>query len=209
MKRNLGLKIMAIILSLGLWLLVISKERTEVAVEVPVQFENVSSGLGVLKQEGQTVNVTVKGPERLLKNLDYSNIHVKLNLSKARIGENTIKIDRSAVNLPAFVKFVEASPHHMKVTVEETYKKVVPVTVAIKGYPMKGYVINRIEAYPSTVEVEGLESRVKGLLSALTERINISNSTATINKEVLLDIDDRNITSSVKTIKAKVVITKR
>ena len=85
--ENLGLKIAAVLLSIVLWLFVTSRGQSEISIDVPLEFKNIPSGLEMVNHSTKTISLSIKGQERLIKNIKPSDIMVSVDLSKARKGE--------------------------------------------------------------------------------------------------------------------------
>jgi hypothetical protein len=67
-ESNSGLKILAIIIALGLW--VAGHRDVERAVEVPVEFRNIPSDLMVMDNRVDYVVLRLTGPRTLVSTLD-------------------------------------------------------------------------------------------------------------------------------------------
>lgn len=120
MRHNIWLKLACVMLALAMWLFVVTKEQASVTLETQVEFSGLPSGLAVVDPgEPHVTAITVKGPERLLKNLDKAGIRVFVDMKKARAGKHRYEIDKSAVRLPALVRLASVSPSSLVVVMEE------------------------------------------------------------------------------------------
>ncbi|MDP2168114.1 MAG: hypothetical protein Q8J64_07270 [Thermodesulfovibrionales bacterium] len=129
MKKNLGLKIASLALALIMWLSVVVKEQSSVIVDVPVKFKNMPAGIEAV-DDAPTAAVSLRGPERLLRNLASPDVRIYLDMGRAQTGRHSYAIDSDSVYLPALVNLISVSPASVFVTIEETRKK-----VEIRGKP--------------------------------------------------------------------------
>ncbi|MDI6745172.1 MAG: CdaR family protein, partial [Thermodesulfovibrionales bacterium] len=84
MKRrlleNFGLKVTAVIMAIILWFFVISKGQSEISFDVPVELKNIPPGLESVKYGTKNVSVSLKGQDRLLRNIKPSDVRVHVDL---------------------------------------------------------------------------------------------------------------------------------
>lgn len=203
---NLGLKIAAVLLSIVLWVFVTSRGQSEISIDVPLEFLNIPPGLEIVNRSVKTVSLSIKGQERLVKNLRPSEIRVSIDLSKARKGESIYYISRDDIKLPHAVTVTNISPSSVKVTTEETISKTVRVVPLIVGEPENGYYVKSVEVSPQTVSVEGLRSTLLKLKSVKTEPIDITGFSESFSQDLKVDYTGRNIRSKVNDVNVKVVI---
>src|SRR3972149_1189850 len=93
--KNFLLKAASFLLAVVVWFSVITKVQSSVTYEVPVEFKNIPKGVE-MAEPPDAIAVTVRGPERLIKNLDASNIGVRLDMGKAKKGRHRYNIDNKA-----------------------------------------------------------------------------------------------------------------
>src|SRR5262252_3112060 len=64
--HNLGLKFVSLVLAVGLWLAVARQPTAEVAVEVPIAFENMPGNLEISSVDIPKAQIRLRGPERAI-----------------------------------------------------------------------------------------------------------------------------------------------
>lgn len=207
LRENLWLKVSAVLLSVFLWLFVTSSGQSEQTFEVPVEFKNVPIGMGIVNSSIKSVNVTVRGQERLMKNLRGSDIRVLVSLTKAMKGEGTYFIEKDDVKLPYAMSVINVQPPSIKLSLEEMVTKTVRVKPVIIGVPEKGFFVGQITVDPRTVQVKGLQSDIKRLRDVRTEAIDITGFNKTITQEVNLDAGINGLTPDSLFVKVTVTIT--
>jgi YbbR domain-containing protein len=204
--ENLGLKVSAVLLATCLWLFVTSRGQSEISLDVPLEFQNVPAGLGIISDNAKTVIVTVKGQERLMRNLKASDIRVVVDLSKAKKGEGVYPIDRDNIRLPFAMTVTNIAPPTCRVRLEEVVSKKVPVRPAIIGSPGKGYYMESVRVDPSHVTVKGLRSEVKKVKELDTELFDIAGLTKTTTRELDVETSWVNVKADTAAVKVTVVI---
>ena len=85
--ENLGLKLLAGALAIGLWLSVVGESVIERGFEVPVGFENIPVDLQVAGDPPDTVHVRVRGAMSIVNRLAVGDVVAVLDLAGERPGE--------------------------------------------------------------------------------------------------------------------------
>lgn len=209
LTENLGLKISAILIALFLWYFVTSRGQSEISFEVPIEFKNIPSGLGIAGSSSKLAVVNVRGQERIMKNIKAANIRVMIDLSKARIGEGTFYISKDEIRLPYAMTVTTVSPTSLKVRMDETASRPVPVTAVITGTPDQGYAVKNVEVLPRNVLIVGLKSDVRKVSGLKTEALDITGLYESISQNLDIDTAGTNVAPEVSSVKVKVTITGR
>lgn len=206
---NIGLKISAVVLAVILWLFVVSKGQTEIAVNAPIEYVNVPAGIEIAKRGAKSAEVTIKTHESLAKNIKQENLKVVMDLSRAKKGEGIFPLRRDDVNLPFGATVTRIEPATVKIAFEETVSKTVAVKPAVAGNPEHGYYVRSIEVKPRDVVVEGAKSEVRKVGFIKTETIDITGMTEDFAQDVGLEFSDGNIRMSVARAAVHVKIARR
>lgn len=204
--ENLGLKIAAILLSIVLWFFVTSRGQSEMSIDVPLEFKNLPPGLELVNHVTKTVNLSIKGQERFIKNVSASNVRVSLNLSKAKKGEGTFYINREDIKLPRAITVTNITPPSVRLSVEETASKSVKVVPIIVGDPQRGFYLKSVEVYPQTIVIEGVRSEVAKVATLKTEPLDITGFNETVAQDLRVDITGRNIRTTIPDVRVSVEI---
>jgi len=204
--ENLGLKISAVLISLFLWFFVTSRGQSEISLEVPLEFKNIPADIGIVNTSIKTINVTVRGHERPMKNLKASDVRVYVDLSKAKKGEDVFYVNKNDVKLPYALSVMNINPSTVKIKLDETASKTVPVRPVIIGEPMKGFFVTSVKAEPKSVVVNGLKSDLIKLRFVETESLDITDSDRSMSQELNIDTGGAKITAEMTTVKVTVRI---
>jgi len=204
---NLGLKISAVLISVLLWFFVTSRGQSEMSLQVPLEFKDVPVGLGIVSTSAKSVNVTIKGQERIMKNIRPGDIRVFIDLARAKKGEEGFSINKDDVKLPYAMAVMNVDPSTVRVKMDETVSKTVAVTPALIGVPGKGYEIKAVEVVPKSIVIQGLRSEVRKVTEIKTEVMDISGIGETTTQELNVDAGGANIKIEKDKVTVKVVIT--
>lgn len=123
MKKNILLKISAVLLAIVMWLFVVSKEQSVITIEIPIGFRNLPEGLEITDANTHKTSVSLKGPERFIKNISPSDIHIYVDMSNAKAGKQSYMIENKAVRAPAFLKIAGINPSSLNVMLDKPSAK--------------------------------------------------------------------------------------
>lgn len=206
--ENLGLKISAVLISVFLWFFVASRGQSEISFDCPLEFRNIPADLGIVNTSANTVILTVRGQERVVKNLNATDVRVIIDMGKAKEGEGMYRINKDDVKLPYTVSVTNVAPSSVKVRLEEMLTKTVPVQARLTGVPEKGEVV-AVSVEPKNVSVRGLKSEIRRLHALRTEEFDVSGIGETTTEELGFDTSRMNITPEVSKVKVKITIAEK
>lgn len=207
--ENIGLKISAVVLSLLLWFFVTSSGKSQMSFEVTPEFKNIPVGLGIVNNDAKTVIVTIRGQERLMKNVRPSDVRVFVNLSRAKKGEGTYPINRDDIKLPYAMTITDVVPASVRIRLDERATKSVPVDPVVTGSPAKGYYLKSVVVNPRSVVIQGLKAELRKISVLRTEAMDISGMKETSVVEMNIETSGMNIKPEVNTVKVTIEISGR
>lgn len=207
--ENLGLKISAVLLSLLLWFFVTSRGQSEMSIEVNPEFKNIPVGLGIVNNSARTVVVTVRGQERLMKNVKPSDVRVFVDLGKAKKGEGTYYINSNDIKLPYAMTVTNVAPVSMRIRMDETISKRVAVVPIIAGVPEEGYYVKSVTAEPLNLVIQGLKTEVRKVRELRTEVLDVTGLKETTTQELNIDTSGINVKPEVNSVQVTVAIAGR
>jgi len=199
--RNIGLKLLAVILAVLLWLTIAGEHVVERSVRVPLEFRNIPDVLEIVGNTPDTVDVRVRGSSALLSRMQPGEIVAVLDLGSARAGSRLFHIRTDEVRAPFGVEVSQVIPSTLALELEKSARRQVPIVPATEGDPAPGFVIGRKTADPATVEIVGPESRVRQVTEATTEPVSIKDATSRVRDGVTAGVVD----TSVRLVQPQVV----
>jgi YbbR domain-containing protein len=194
MKRNFTrwfvkdwkLKLVSLVLALGLWLLLVPAEKmySEKALTIPLETRNIPAGLEIVEQQVETIDITLRAPNRLLDEIGPSGLVAKIDLDRASVLQQEYPLNESMIAVPPGAKVVKITPNKVTIKLERTAEATLELHPTIRGKAAPGYRITRTEIEPTSVRVQGPESRVRVKEAAVTAPIDISRITVSTVFEV-------------------------
>ena len=203
--RHLGLKVLAITLASVLWLTVAGEHVVERSLRVPLAVRNLPMALEIVGDLPAAVDVRVRGSSAQLSRLDPGEVVVMVDLTGARPGPRLFHLRTDEVRVPYGLEVAQVMPPSLSLTLERSVRRTIPIVPAIDGEPAAGFVVGRISAEPSTVEIAGPESHVREASEATTEPVQIDGKHERVRDVVAVGVADSSV-RLVQPISATVVV---
>lgn len=189
--RDFGLKGLAVGLAALLWLSVAGQPLVERGLQVPLEFENVPSGLEIAGNLPSTVQVRVRGSSPIVSGLEVGEVVAILDLEGERPGRRLFDLFAGRVQAPSGVEVTSVVPATITLTLERGgAPRTVPIVPDLQGQPADGFVVGQISMSPQTVEVIGPETRLQRLREALTEPVSVEGASDRVESEVAVGVAD-------------------
>lgn len=187
MIRNLGPKILALIIAAVFWVAA-SEERREDTVQrtfqVPLEIAGIPSDMVISGEVEDTVTVRVRGPASQVRSLTEMSMGATIDLSGAQSGITNVSIPEDSLNLPRNVEVVSMQPARIRLELETRQQKFVRIRPYLVGAPADGFVIGDIEVRPPNALITGPGSLVEEVTEIPTERVILSGRNATFQLTV-------------------------
>lgn len=178
LSNNLGLKIVALILSLILWMIVSAQRReqvTEQAFRLPLQFTGIPEGLIVTSADvPEYITVRLRGPESRIQTFSARNRSVQVDLSQATAGEVDQAISDAQIDIRDPLEIVSIDPPRVTLELERRDQKIVPVRPFTVGTLPAGYELGEVSVNPAQALISGPRSAIQETTEVATERIILS-----------------------------------
>jgi len=189
---NLGLKALALIIAMGLWLA--GHRDTERAIEVAVEFRNLPADLMVMDNRVDYVVLRLMGPRTLVSTLDPDNLKLLLDLNGAKPGTSSYTLAGEDFNIPRGVTVGRITPPVIHLRLEPVIKRTLPVTVRLSGKPADGYRVTQTAASPENVSVQGPAEDMRRLTTIETLPLDVEESRGGVKRRVRLSNDNKPLT---------------
>jgi YbbR domain-containing protein len=191
--RQLGLKILAVLLASLLWFTVAGEHVVERSLRVPLEFRNIPEALEIVGNTPDSVDVRLRGSSAVLSRLQAGDIVAVLDLSSARSGSRLFHIRNDEVRAPFGVEVSQVVPATLAMELEKSARRRVPVVPAIEGDPAPGFVVGRYAVDPPDVEIVGPDSHVRQVADATTEPVSVRDATARVRDNVTIGVVDASV----------------
>lgn len=200
--HNLGLKILAFVISFGLWLVVVN-----VTDPVSTQtYRNVSVKLfntRIITEEGKTLEIVdgsdtiatviVKAPRTVIQEFgnNNDNIVATADLRNLSSDETYVPIDVSVSKYMDKVETIKLSDNFLRVKIENRKSITLPITATTSGEIEEGYIIGDIKTAQNQVKISGPESVVSRIASAAVD-VQVTGFTSDISTTSDIELLDEN-----------------
>jgi YbbR domain-containing protein len=175
--RNFGLKILSLGLATGIWFLISPEEQpAEVALRAPVVFDHVPAHLEISSEFVPEAQIRVRGPERVIRQLQPTEVHAEIDLSDAKPGERTFDLTSEEVRHPSDVQVVQVLPSQLHLAFDTRLTRDVEIHPRVTGIFSDGQQIVKVLADPSTITVTGPRRHVERIDAATTDPIDATGT---------------------------------
>jgi len=164
-RRNLGLKTLALALAVALWWFVAGESKVQVGFIVPLEIRGVPPGLTITNKVERQVELRLAGPPSILGNLQQADVYAAVDLSSSKQGRQVFHLDERSIKVPSGIKVQRIYPNIIEVSLERLERRRVPVVGRVGAGELRRR-IEKVEVDPSSLEVEALPeefSRIRSL----------------------------------------------
>lgn len=151
--------------------------QTLTTIEVPVEFVNRNANINIFDTSASTVGLYLSGSGTLIKTLQPAQLKVAIDLRNASVGENTFNLNGHNVVLPPGVRLNRIEPAALKVTLDQTISRKIPVQVNWAGRLPEGLVLENAVIKPSQIKVTGASQLLKQTTTIYTEPVLLDKLT--------------------------------
>lgn len=217
---NLGLKILAVLCSVLLWLIVMNIDdpvKSYVFRNIPVEIINQQA----VTDEGKVfevldgsnmVDVTVSAKRSTLNTIGRDNIIVTADMGELTFMK-TVRINVTTDKYNGKLENISASEENLRVNVENLKRVQMVVETVVTGNPGDGYMVNDVTTEQNLVRLSGAESVISTVSKAVLE-VSVEGITTGIQADYPIklydaqgnEIDSRNISKSISNIGVKVSV---
>ena len=120
------------------------------SLEVPLEYAT-PSNLALVGATPTSVTLHLAGDEVTLRELDGSRVYVRVNLSAASPGSQTVVITENDVRLPREVQLLDVIPSSVGLTLHEISERDMSITPQLIGSPPADFQLGSVTLTPVTV----------------------------------------------------------
>ena len=182
--RNLGTKVLALMIALAVWFVFSAQRReriSERSYRIPLSVVNVPPQTLIATPLPSTVEVRLRGPFTALRQLEPEKLEAVIDLLDAPIGERVYRLAPEDINVPPEVEVISISPPEVRIVLDKTEEKTVPVAVRVTGQPAAGYAIEELLAEPRLARLLGPASALARMSTVATEPVSVAGRDATFS----------------------------
>jgi YbbR domain-containing protein len=191
--KNLGLKVVSLLLACVVWFIVSAPRREPVReriVTAPLSLVGMPSTLVITTDLPSAVAVRVRGRANDLRTLAAASLEVPVDLSWAQqSGDIEITLRPQLINVPPEIEVVSIVPNKIHFRIEQLRQRALPIRPFLVGDPPAGYQIGEATTDPPLALVSGPASQILKLSEVATERIIMTGRTAGFTQNVAVVSD--------------------
>ncbi|HID16222.1 MAG TPA: hypothetical protein EYP16_05415, partial [Candidatus Atribacteria bacterium] len=133
LRYNWGLKVISLMLSFLLWFYVTTVQTPKITkiFMVPLHYYGLNNELIILEKQKNYVDIYLRGPKRLVNQIDPSTLNVFLNLSRI-VKQGTYEVEVN-VSVPSGVNLVKVEPETVKLKIDKVFVKFYLITYTYIG----------------------------------------------------------------------------
>lgn len=189
-KRNLGYKIVSLLLAILFWLWVTNAYSTSTqtlngdqSFDVELRAKNLPANSMVMTKL-PLVRVRLKGTNTTV---NVQELYTYVDLAGATPGENQYPIHMDPI--PG-IEIMEVNPQTVSISIDTVQEKMLPVQPKISGNPAEGLKVGEPIIKPSVVNVRGPGSVLAGLDKVVVE-LNVEEATDSVTKSLPILFRDK------------------
>src|SRR5580704_11356589 len=125
--HNFGLKLISLALAVGLWLAVDREPVAEVAIDTAIEFHNMPANLEISSENIPKAQVRLRGPERVVRRLQTSDVYSEIDLDTVKPGERTYDLTAREIHRPEELEVVQVIPSQVHLIFDARLTRQVPI----------------------------------------------------------------------------------
>lgn len=195
---NIGLKVLAVFISILLWLVVLNVSdpvRVNTYNDIPIRVVNADAitnqGKVYELRETTDVAITVSAKRSILDSLDRDNFSAVVDLSRVNMDTGSVNVKVESNKYSESIESMKSKTETVSVSIEDMMRKQFFITPIVTGEPENGYVIGDVTTAENIVRISGAESVVSSI-KKVTAEVSVSGLSRSINTSVDLKLYDEN-----------------
>jgi YbbR domain-containing protein len=190
------LKLIALIISVGLWFAVTGQRKPTTIRLRNVQLDfQLPNDMEVSNEPRRDIDITVSGSSSALENLNRRELVARVDVSGYRPGDRVVQLTDKIIDLPSGIKVVKIEPNTVPLRLEPSVEREVEVEARREGNLPDGLELYSVTVTPARVRVRGPASRINTLQKAMTETIPLEGRRESFGiPQVAIDIPDQKLT---------------
>jgi YbbR domain-containing protein len=161
MKKDLGIKILALFLAVSIWFMIKLTKQQRVSVRIPIAITNTPSALIPLSIMPENLELTIEGSGKNILLYKSKKESYYINLKDAHYGKNYYPIDPDLSGLEVLDEYNlriihKPSVKNILITMDNMSSKIVPVRVTFVDKESEQFFQeNKLTVSPETIQIKG------------------------------------------------------
>ena len=157
---------------------------------VPLEMRNLPPNMVIANQFKKELDVSVRGPKRLLQEMQQQNISRPVDLSNALPGAVVVQNTPESIPFPRGVTVQRVQPANVTLMVDQLLEKSIPLVATTSGEPARGFSLEGIRLSPALIKVNGPRNLISKVQSINTIAIDVDGLTQTSTVQVPLVLSE-------------------
>ena len=175
MRENLGLKFLAVVISVTLWAVVFGTKTIEITKEVPFEITT-GDDQSVEEAVPEKIAFRLSGPKAFLRSItNRIEEPIRVNLKDLKPGLINYRIFSDSIKLPLGVKVQSIHPNVIPIRIEELKRKMVNIQLELNGLDRLGDRFVRSEILPPQIRIKGPKNRLTSITSLKSLPVDVGN----------------------------------
>jgi YbbR domain-containing protein len=115
LSHHWEIKLLALVFSAGLWVFVMTSEKTDAVLSLPLELDSLPPGLVVKGEKPDTVEVQLHGLRAALLRMSAESPRVRVSLAGARPGDFMVSLGPEQIVVPPGVSVLRVNPGVVRV----------------------------------------------------------------------------------------------
>lgn len=182
--RNPGTKLLALAIAILIWFVFSAQQReriSERSYRIPLSVANVPPRTLIASPIPPTVEVRLRGPFTALRQLDPDKLEAVIDLADAPRGEKIYRLAPEDINVPQEVEVIAIAPSEVRVALDATAEKSLPIAARLTGKPAEGFEIAEVSVEPRVAHLLGPASALSRMTTVETDPISLADRTASFS----------------------------
>jgi hypothetical protein len=158
----------------GVWISFTRGLDTLITLEVPVEYMNRPPQIQILDTSVDSVRLNLSGSGALIRSISPAQVQVRIDLSKATPGINAFTITQNNITLPPGVDLKQVMPLTVKVNLDISVTKTLPVQVDWAGELASQLILKEVKITPDNVQVIGGRGILNKISTIYTEKVSLA-----------------------------------
>ncbi len=174
-QHNFGLKVLSVLLAALLWFLIApDAQPAEVELRAPIVFQHVPAQLEISSELVPEAQIRVRGPERVIRQLQANQIHAEIELADAKPGERTFDLTSAQVRHPREITVVQVVPSRLHLAFDTRMTRDVDIHPRVTCNGAQPPI--QASPDPARITITGPLHRVEKIDSATTDPIDATGT---------------------------------
>lgn len=169
--------VVSLVIVTGIWFGFTRSHDTFIALNVPIEYVNRPGNLEILNTSVDEVRLQLYGSSALIRSLRPGQVQVRIDLSKATEGRNSLPITQDNILLPPGVFLNKVEPPVVEVMLDVPVTKELPVQVDWVGRLPENLLLKEVKVTPATVQVVGGSKLLEKVETIYTSPVRLDNLT--------------------------------